>query len=56
MIRAVTYARVSGADRGRDGRNLAGQAEMCREYAQAKGYSVVAELAEDDRGARCFIG
>jgi site-specific DNA recombinase len=51
MIRAVTYARVSGDDRGRDGRNLAGQAEMCREYAQAKGYSIVAELAEDDRGA-----
>ena len=51
MKRAVLYARVSSDDRGRDGRNLAGQLEMAREYAQQKGYKVVAELAEDDRGA-----
>jgi site-specific DNA recombinase len=49
--RAVLYARVSSDDRGRDGRNLAGQLEMAREYAQKKGYAIVAELAEDDRGA-----
>ena len=49
--RAVLYARVSGDDRGRDGRNLAGQLEMCRDYALDKGWQVVAELAEDDRGA-----
>ena len=47
----VLYARVSGDDRGKDGRNLAGQLEMGREYAQKHGYHVVAELAEDDRGA-----
>jgi site-specific DNA recombinase len=41
--RAVLYARVSGDDRHREGRNLAGQIE--------KGYRIVAELAEDDRGA-----
>jgi site-specific DNA recombinase len=49
--RAVLYARVSGDDRGKDGRNLAGQLEMCRDYAQGKGYTPVEELAEDDRGA-----
>jgi Tol biopolymer transport system component len=31
--------------------NLAGQLEMCRNYAQEHGYTIVAELAEDDRGA-----
>jgi site-specific DNA recombinase len=49
--RAVTYARVSGDDRGKEGRNLEGQLEMCREYAERHGYEIVAELAEDDRGA-----
>jgi len=49
--RAILYARVSGDDRHTEGRNLIGQLEMCREYARRRGYSVVAELAEDDRGA-----
>lgn len=49
--RAVLYARVSGDDSGKDGRNLAGQIEMGREYATQHGYSVVAELPEDDKGA-----
>jgi site-specific DNA recombinase len=49
--RAVLYARVSKDDRGNDGRNLAGQLDMCREYAESHGYTVVAELQEDDRGA-----
>ena len=49
--RAVLYARVSSDDRGKDGRNLLGQLEMCREYARERGYQIVAELAEDDRGA-----
>jgi site-specific DNA recombinase len=48
--RAVLYARVSGYDRGKPGDNLAGQIEMCREYAQEQGYEIVAELSEDDRG------
>ena len=51
IIRAVLYARVSGDDRGKDSRNLNGQIDMCREYALSHGYLVVAELAEDDRGA-----
>jgi site-specific DNA recombinase len=50
--RAVTYARVSGDDRAKDGRNLAGQLDICREHALKKGYRIVAELSEDDRGAK----
>ena len=49
--RAVLYARVSSDDRGKDGRNLSGQLEMGREYALRQGHVIVAELAEDDRGA-----
>jgi site-specific DNA recombinase len=49
--RAVTYARVSGDDTGREGRNLEGQLQMCHKYAEQRGYQIVAELAEDDRGA-----
>jgi site-specific DNA recombinase len=49
--RAILYARVSSDDRGNDGRNLDGQIEMGRKYAIEHGYEVVAELAEDDRGA-----
>jgi len=51
LQRAITYARVSGDDRGKDGRNLAGQLAMCQEYALKHGYAIIAELAEDDRGA-----
>jgi site-specific DNA recombinase len=43
---------VSGDDRGKDGRNLAGQLDMCRDYALSTGYIVVVELAEDERGAK----
>lgn len=49
--RAVLYARVSSDDRGREGRNLAGQLEMCRDFALQNGWTIVAELSEDDRGA-----
>jgi site-specific DNA recombinase len=49
--RAILYARVSSDDRGKDGRNLAGQLEMCRRHSLEQGYSIVAELAEDDSGA-----
>jgi site-specific DNA recombinase len=49
--RALIYARVSKDDRGKEGRNLKGQIEDGRAYAQDKGYRIVAELAEDDRGA-----
>src|SRR5450759_1805942 len=51
MKRAVLYARVSGDDRNKEGRNLAGQIEMCRDHAQGRNWQIVAELAEDDRGA-----
>ncbi len=49
--RAVLYARVSGDDRAKTGgENLQDQLRVCREYAERKGYQVIAELAEDDRG------
>jgi len=51
MKRAVLYARVSGDDRGKEGRNLAGQLATGRKYAQEHGYVIVEELSEDDRGA-----
>jgi site-specific DNA recombinase len=51
LERAVLYARVSSDDRNKEGRNLAGQLEMGQRYARNKGYSVVAEISEDDRGA-----
>lgn len=49
--RAVTYARVSSDDRNEGGLNLAGQLELCRTFALNKGYTIIAELAEDERGA-----
>ena len=49
--RAVLYARVSYDDRGNEARNLEGQIEDGQGYCQDKGYGIVAELAEDDRGA-----
>ena len=49
--RAILYARVSSDDTRKEGRNLQGQLEMYRTYCREKGYRVVAELAEDDRGA-----
>ena len=51
VTRAVTYARVSSDDRSKGGRNLAGQLEMCRDYCATHAYDLIAELAEDDRGA-----
>ena len=50
--RALIYARVSYDDQARSGgRNLESQIEDGRAYCQEKGYRIVAELAEDDRGA-----
>ncbi len=51
LKRAVLYARVSGDDRGKEGRNLEGQLELGRKYALSRGYQIVEELSEDDRGA-----
>jgi site-specific DNA recombinase len=46
--RAVLYARTSGDDRERG--SLGEQLRLCRAYAEGKGYIIVAELAEDQRG------
>lgn len=50
--RAVLYARVSGDDTRKEGRNLGSQLDMCRRFALERGYRIVEELAEDERGAR----
>jgi len=50
--RAILYARVSGDDRDTEGRNVRGQLDMCRDYAHLRGWQIVAELAEDERGAK----
>lgn len=49
--RAVIYARVSYDNRGSEARNLQAQLREGREYCERMGYRVVAELAEDVRGA-----
>lgn len=49
--RAILYARISSDDRVNEGRNLQGQLDLCRSHALDKGWSVIAEFAEDDRGA-----
>ena len=49
--RAVIYARVSYDDRPNDDRNLESQIEDSQAYCRERGYRIVAELAEDDRGA-----
>ena len=46
--RAVTYARTSGDDSERD--SLSAQTELCIQYAQERGYFVVASLKEDVKG------
>jgi len=48
--RAVLYARVATGDE-KVGRNeIDCQLERCRNHAQSRGWEVVAELAEDERG------
>lgn len=50
--RAVLYGRVSGNDaQATGGANLQAQITLCREYATRQGYTIIAELTEDDRGA-----
>lgn len=52
MTRAALYARVSSDDRNKTGgENLRDQLRLCRDHAGQRGYQIIAELAEDDRGA-----
>lgn len=50
MRRAVLYARVSGDDRSNSTSSLEGQLQDGRAYAKERGYTIVAELSEDQRG------
>lgn len=45
--RAILYARVSGDDRKAATSSVEGQLELCRSYAQEKGYTVIGEYFED---------
>lgn len=47
--RAALYCRTSYWDK--QGDSLESQLELCREYAQGRGYEIVTELSEDSRGA-----
>lgn len=49
--RAVLYARVSKDDTSNDNRNIDSQLQMGRDYATEKGYQVINELPESDKGA-----
>ncbi len=50
--KAVLYARVSKDDRRNATSSLEAQLNLTREYAVSRGWQIVAELAEDDRGVR----
>ncbi len=44
--RVVTYARVSTEDQAEHGYSLPSQMEECRQYAEDRGWSVVAEVSD----------
>ncbi len=46
-LRAVLYARTSKDDAGNATSSIQGQLDLCREYAQEKGWQVVADLADN---------
>lgn len=51
-MKAIIYARTSGDDLNKTGgQNIQSQLDMCQEYAQGQGWQIVAELAENERGA-----
>ncbi len=49
--RIAIYSRVSTDDQADRGYSLPSQIEACRQYAERLGYSVIAELREDESGA-----
>jgi DNA invertase Pin-like site-specific DNA recombinase len=49
--KAVLFSRVSMDDQGEPKRGLEDQIEAMRRYAQEHGYTVVAEISENDCGA-----
>ena len=50
--RVILYARVSKDDRRNATSSLEAQLDLTREYAAERGWQIIAELAEDDRGAK----
>lgn len=49
--RAGLYARVARGEESGSNHNLTSQLVACREYAISHGWTIVAELHEDERGA-----
>jgi len=49
--RAVVYARVSKDDRNNATSSIEGQFQLGRELANERGFEIIAELHEDERGA-----
>jgi site-specific DNA recombinase len=49
--KAAIYARVSTDDQADKGYSLPSQLEICRQYIEQLGYSVIAEFCEDQSGA-----
>tara|TARA_R110000787_G_scaffold16622_17_gene50540 strand:+ start:37032 stop:38723 length:1692 start_codon:yes stop_codon:yes gene_type:complete len=53
--KALIYCRVSGKKQTKDGSGLDSQEYRCRQYAEAKGYSVEAVFPDDVSGGGDFI-
>ncbi len=53
--KAVIYCRVSGKKQTKDGSGLDSQEYRCRQYAEAKGYSIEAVFPDDVSGGGDFI-
>tara|TARA_R110001599_G_scaffold25282_8_gene90578 strand:+ start:2759 stop:4525 length:1767 start_codon:yes stop_codon:yes gene_type:complete len=54
-IKAIIYCRVSGKKQTTEGSGLDSQEYRCRQYAQAKGYSVEAVFPDDVSGGGDFM-
>ncbi len=53
--KAVIYCRISGKKQAKDGSGLSSQEHRCRQYADAKGYDVVAVFPDDVSGGGDFM-
>ena len=53
--KALIYCRVSSKKQSREGSGLEGQEYRCRQYAEAKGYTVEAVFPDDVSGGGDFM-
>ncbi len=54
-LRAILYARVSTDEQAEKGYSLPSQLDACKKYAEAHGFTVVAEFVDDITGVTPFI-